>query len=124
MLISGGGFDELIGEGGDDIFVGSDGEDHFDGGSGFDWATYKIDTYGVTADLLVNDFIEPPVTPSNAGILDRFAVVEGLSGSAFADILRGDDADAAEILQAGARGSVLDQTSPSSPACRRCSARA
>jgi Ca2+-binding RTX toxin-like protein len=108
-MIGGGGFDEMLGEGGDDIFVGSEGEDHFDGDSGFDWTTYKNDTQGVTVDLLVNDFVEPPTTPSNAGILDRFAFVEGLSGSAHADILRGDDQEAADILVAGARGSVLDQ---------------
>ncbi len=81
----------MLGEGGDDIFVGSEGEDHFDGGSGFDWATYKFDRFGVTVDMLVNDLIEPPVAPSNAGIMDRFAFTEGLSGSAFADFLRGDD---------------------------------
>jgi len=107
VLISGGGFDELIGEGGDDIFTGSDGEDHFDGGSGFDWASYKFDKYGVTADMIVNDFVVPPVVNSNAAMMDRFAFTEGLSGSAFADFLRGDDADAVEILQAGWTGSVL-----------------
>ena len=47
------------------------------------------------------------MTPSNQGILDRFADVEGLSGSAFADVLRGDDADAAEIGVAGPLNSVL-----------------
>ena len=108
VLISGGGFDELIGEGGDDIFSGSDGEDHFDGGSGFDWAIYKFDRYGVTVDMNVNDFVEPPVAASSAGVMDRFAQTEGLSGSAFADVLRGDNADATQILQAGAYGSVLN----------------
>src|SRR5690606_16295636 len=72
VLISGGGFDELIGEGGDDIFTGSDGEDHFDGGSGVDWASYKFDERGVTADMIVSDLVEPPVATSNAGIMDRF----------------------------------------------------
>ncbi|MDM0018336.1 peroxidase family protein [Variovorax saccharolyticus] len=107
VLISGGGFDELIGEGGDDIFTGSDGEDHFDGGSGFDWASYKFDKYGVTANMVVNDFIELGITPSTAGILDRFAFTEGLSGSAFSDFLRGDNEDATLIAQAGFHGSVL-----------------
>ncbi|MDM0024029.1 peroxidase family protein [Variovorax saccharolyticus] len=111
VMISGGGFDELIGEGGDDIFTGSDGEDHFDGGSGFDWANYKFDKYGVSVDMIVSDLIEPPVAPSNAGIMDRFAFTEGLSGSAFADVLRGDDADATEIAQAGFYGSVLTNIS-------------
>ena len=66
-----------------------DGSDHFSGG-GFDWASYASDPLGVSADLLVSDFIEPPVTASNQGILDGYAEVEGLVGSAFSDILRGD----------------------------------
>ncbi len=107
VFITGGGFDEVDGEGGDDIMVLSDGEDHFAGGGGFDWASYANDPFGVTADLLVNDLFEPPVTPSNQGILDRFAEVEGLSGSSFSDVLRGDDADAAEIGVAGALNGEL-----------------
>ena len=108
VLVGGGGFDEFIGEGGDDIMIGGEGEDHFDGGSGFDWGLYKFDRFGVTVDMLVSDLFEPPVAPSNAGILDRFAFTEGLSGSAFGDFLRGDDADADAIANTnGARGSVL-----------------
>ena len=107
VFITGGGFDEADGEGGDDIMVFSDGEDHFGGGGGFDWASYKFERLGVSADLNVNDLIEPPVTPSASGILDRFADVEGLSGSAFSDILRGDDATAADIDIAGPLNGVL-----------------
>ena len=109
VFVGGGGFDEMLGEGGDDIFVGSEGEDHFDGDSGFDWVTFKNDTRGVTADMLVSDIIEPPIAPSNAGILDRYAFVEGLSGSALSDFLRGDDADAVDIAAGGAQGSLLTQ---------------
>ncbi|MCO6060363.1 heme peroxidase, partial [Pseudomonas sp. MOB-449] len=108
VFITGGGFDEVDGEGGDDIMVFSDAEDHFGGGSGFDWASYAADQLGVTADLLVNDLFEPPVAASNQGILDRFAQVEGLSGSASGDILRGDDADAAEIGTGDAQDSTLN----------------
>ncbi|SFP54598.1 Ca2+-binding protein, RTX toxin-related [Geopseudomonas sagittaria] len=107
VFIGGGGFDEVIGEGGDDIMVGSEGADHFDGNSGFDWVSYEHDGLGVKADLIVNDALEPPVTPSNAGALDRFAEVEGLSGSAHADILRGDNADANLIANSTPQGSVL-----------------
>ena len=112
MLIAGGGFDELIGEGGDDILVGSDGEDHFDGGSGFDWASYKFDPFGVTVDMIVSD-----LDRAAGGALERRASwtaspSEGLSGSAFADVLRGDDADAAEIAQAGARRQRAHQHRP------------
>ncbi|WP_077525000.1 peroxidase family protein, partial [Metapseudomonas resinovorans] len=109
VFVGGGGFDEMIGEGGDDIFFGSEGADHFDGGSGFDWVSYKFDPFGVLADMIVDDFFEPPVPASNAGIFDRFAFVEGLSGSEFGDVLRGDNADAAEIAENGPLGSVLTQ---------------
>jgi Ca2+-binding RTX toxin-like protein len=121
IFVGGGGFDEMIGEGGDDIFVGSDAQDNMDGMSGFDWVTYKNDLYGVTVDLSLASLAQPhgntpnantgpfsPVAASPASILDRFAEVEGLSGSKYADILHGDDVDATTILDhAGATGSAL-----------------
>ncbi|MCO6055363.1 heme peroxidase, partial [Pseudomonas sp. MOB-449] len=117
VFIGGGGFDEMIGEGGDDIFVGSDAQDKMDGMSGYDWVTYKNDNIGVTVDLAlaaflgigeVGDHIAFPVAQSPASIFDRFAEVEGLSGSDFADILRGDDVDPATIVNhGGATGSAL-----------------
>src|SRR5262249_58275386 len=87
---------------------GGEGGDLCGGGPGLGWAGYKFDRLGVPADLLVSALFEPPVAPSNAGILDRFAFTEGLSGSAFGDFLRGDDADADAIANTnGAQGSVL-----------------
>ncbi|HEX7891068.1 MAG TPA: peroxidase family protein, partial [Ramlibacter sp.] len=106
VFITGGGFDEVDGEGGDDIMVFSDGEDHFGGGGGFDWASYEADPLGVKADLLISDRIEPPVTASNQGVLDRYTEVEGLSGSAHNDFLRGNNEDVAAI----ATGDALDGT--------------
>jgi Ca2+-binding RTX toxin-like protein len=118
IFVGGGGFDEMIGEGGDDIFVGSDAQDKMDGMSGFDWTTYKNDRFGVTVDMRLPIFapahgnpaaggVVQPVGQSPDSILDRFAEVEGLSGSAFADILRGDDQDATIIATITARGSIL-----------------
>ncbi|WP_223511134.1 peroxidase family protein [Pseudomonas sp. GL-B-19] len=121
IFVGGGGFDEMIGEGGDDIFVGSDAQDKMDGMSGFDWITYKNDKYGVTADLSLAALAQPhgnapnqnagifnPVGASPASILDRFAEVEGLSGSNFADVLKGDNVDADTIINhGGATGSAL-----------------
>jgi Ca2+-binding RTX toxin-like protein len=121
IFVGGGGFDEMIGEGGDDIFVGSDAQDKMDGMSGFDWITYKNDKVGVTADLSLAALAQPhgnapnqnagafnPVGASPASILDRFAEVEGLSGSSFGDVLKGDDVDADTIINhGGATGSAL-----------------
>ncbi|WP_085725895.1 peroxidase family protein [Pseudomonas sp. R37(2017)] len=121
IFVGGGGFDEMIGEGGDDIFVGSDAQDKMDGMSGFDWITYKNDKVGVTADLRLAALAQPhgntpnqnagvfnPVGASPASILDRFAEVEGLSGSSFGDVLKGDDVDAVTIVNhGGATGSAL-----------------
>ncbi|PVZ57188.1 heme peroxidase [Pseudomonas sp. B1(2018)] len=121
IFVGGGGFDEMIGEGGDDIFVGSDAQDKMDGMSGFDWITYKNDNVGVTADLRLAALAQPhgntpnqnagvfnPVGASPASILDRFAEVEGLSGSSFGDVLKGDDVDAVTIVNhGGATGSAL-----------------
>ncbi|UVL40522.1 heme peroxidase [Pseudomonas sp. B21-040] len=121
IFVGGGGFDEMIGEGGDDIFVGSDAQDKMDGMSGFDWVTYKNDKVGVTVDLSLAALAQPhgnapnqnagvfnPVGASPASILDRFAEVEGLSGSQFGDVLKGDDVDAVTIVNhGGATGSAL-----------------
>ncbi|WP_114714726.1 peroxidase family protein, partial [Rhizobium grahamii] len=120
IFIGGGGFDEMIGEGGDDIFTGSDAQDKMDGMSGFDWVTYLNDRFGVTVDLTLAALAQPhgapatnigafqPIGASPASILDRFAEVEGLSGSRYADVLRGDDVNADTIINhGGATGSAL-----------------
>ena len=99
--------DIMNAEGGDDIMVGSGGPgDKYLGASGFDWATFKNDTSGVDIDLDIRALNAAP-GPVAAGILARFSAVEGLSGSAFSDILTGDHANAATIATAGAQGSVL-----------------
>ncbi|MEJ5989219.1 peroxidase family protein [Ramlibacter sp. PS3R-8] len=90
VFITGEGFDEGEGEGGDDIMVMSDGQENWTGGGQFDWASYANDPFGVTGDLFINARAELPPTPSNQGIMDRFAEVEGLSGSHNSDYLRGD----------------------------------
>src|SRR5207245_1892461 len=100
--------DKFNAEGGDDIMVGSTGlGDRYIGGSGYDWATFKDDAIGVTIDFIDRFFDQPPVPGSGASALARFDVVEGLSGSAFGDVLSGDNVDAAALAVAGAQGSVL-----------------
>jgi Ca2+-binding RTX toxin-like protein len=111
VFLGDGGFDEFLGEGGDDIMVGSSGPNKMKGMSGFDWATFKDDGFGVSIDMRIDAFNEAPTAPSSSSIMNRFAQVEGLSGSQHGDILRGDDADAAEIATAGFTGSVLTNIS-------------
>ena len=123
VFITGGGFDEVMtAKAATTSWSAPTGEDHFDGGGGFDWGSYKHDRFGVTVDMLVSDLIEPPVAPSNAGHAGPLRLRRGgLSGSAFGDILRGDDADAAEIDVAGTLKQRAHQASPSSTGCRSCS---
>ena len=116
VFLGDGSTDEFIGEGGDDIFVGSAGINKMDGMSGFDWATYKDNpmvagpngqpSFGVYADLLLDALDAGPVPPNQA-TLDQYAAVEGISGSAFDDILYGSDVTAADMPTEGKRGSVL-----------------
>lgn len=113
VFLGDGGFDEFIAEGGDDIMVGSPGVGKLIGMSGFDWATYKDNTSGVNADFFRLAFDENPVPPQNSA-LDVYEAVEGMSGSAFNDILSGSDEDITTLVPlaqggaAGYLGSVLD----------------
>jgi Ca2+-binding RTX toxin-like protein len=107
IYIGSGLADIMNAEGGDDIMVGSSGPgDKYLGASGFDWATFKDDPFGVSIDMTIRALDAGPV-PAAAGILARFAAVEGLSGSAHNDFLQGDNADAITIPTAGLQGSVL-----------------
>ncbi len=93
VFIPGLGDDDYDAESGDDVMVGGIGIQRFEGVNGFDWATYFNDVSGVEADFFLRAFDETPIPPSPQTIQDRFDQVEGLSGSAHADILRGGDAD-------------------------------
>ncbi len=79
--------DTLIGDGFDNTFQGNLGADHIDGGAGFDYASYFNATMGVTASL-ANSAIN---TGEAAG--DTYVQIEGLTGSAFADVLVGNGGD-------------------------------
>jgi Ca2+-binding RTX toxin-like protein len=117
IFIGRGENDKFQAEGGDDIMFGSPGMgDRYIGGSGFDWASFKSisETFlwgvnqGVTIDIR-GRFFDQPVAPGGPNALSRFDIVEGLSGSSFADYLQGDDEDATSLRTAGALGSVLTQ---------------
>ncbi|MBA4174638.1 MAG: heme peroxidase, partial [Hyphomicrobium sp.] len=93
VLIATGGNADFDAETGDDIMVGGLGTDRFFGQFGFDWASYSNDPVGLEADMNLRLFAPPALPGSPGAILDRYAQTEALSGSAFSDILRGDDAD-------------------------------
>ncbi|MEM8740615.1 MAG: calcium-binding protein [Pseudomonadota bacterium] len=94
--LGGAGDDELLGRIGDDLLRGDDGNDRLMGGTGadllvggegIDLAVYDEASFGVLVDLLS--------IGRNTGeaIGDRFAGIEGIEGSQFADTLYGDNAD-------------------------------
>jgi Ca2+-binding RTX toxin-like protein len=109
--------DEMIGEGGDDTFVASDAQDKMDACPFIE----HLQERQVRRDRRHGRSLFSPyhAVPNAAGdivgavaqsadsIYDRFAEVEGLSGSAFADFLRGDEQNAAIIANITARGSIL-----------------
>src|SRR5262245_18270621 len=88
--------------------VGSTGAgDRYIGASGYYWATFKDDAFGVTIDLIDRLCDQPPQPALGASTLAWFDGEEGLSGSQFGDVIRGDDEDATTLPTVGARGSVL-----------------
>ncbi|WP_460894921.1 peroxidase family protein, partial [Ramlibacter monticola] len=100
--------DRMFGEGGDDIMIGNGGSvDRYLGGSGFDWANFKHPTLGAVADMNLRVFNPTAATEVVPNTGARFSFVEGMSGSAFSDVLVGDDVDSVGILVAGFTGSVL-----------------
>jgi beta-lactam-binding protein with PASTA domain/Ca2+-binding RTX toxin-like protein len=99
-------------EGGDDIMVGTVLPTHrFEGMLGFDWATYRGETIAVDADMLITGAVAANA-PLNE-LRDRFDNTEGLSGTNFDDLLRGDDRANADLvndpLTGVANGHVLTQ---------------
>lgn len=90
------GEDTLFGLGGDDILVGGSGADVLDGGAGTDTASYEDATAGIRADLLKSF--------ANLGDAagDRYVSIENLTGSAFDDMLSGNNGRNVLIGGAGA----------------------
>ena len=98
VFIGDGETDKFNGEGGDDIMVGSAGlGDRYLGGSGFDWATFKDDPFGVTIDIIDRFFDQPPVPGPARRSWPASTSWKACRARRIADILRGDDADAAAL---------------------------
>ena len=87
-------------EGGDDIMVGNVVPTHrFEGMLGWDMVTYRGETVFVDADMLITGAIavNAPLNENR----DRYDLVEGLSGTNFNDLLRGDNRLAADLINDG-----------------------
>ena len=95
VFIGGKGDDKYLGEGGTDIAVIGEGNDTYVGGLGFDFATYVRDPLPAFGDLSLPPAVAGAVAGAGGGGLanprDRFSRVEGLSGGAADDHLRGDN---------------------------------
>jgi Ca2+-binding RTX toxin-like protein len=91
VMVSGGADTDFDSESGDDIMVGGMGTDRFEGMFGFDWVSHDGLPTGITTDMNLRVFDQPPLPGSPAGLGDRYDNVEGLSGTEHADILRGTD---------------------------------
>ena len=98
VLIGGVSGDRMQGFSGDDIMVGEGGFDRFEGGLGFDWASFELEDHGVSIDMNLRVFVDPPDFLGDDAIRSRFVETEAASGTAFADFLRGTDAGAANPL--------------------------
>ncbi len=103
IAIAGPGDMDFDMEGGDDIMVGNVLPTHrFEGMLGFDWATYRGETIAVDADMLVTGAtaVNAPLNENR----DRYDLIEGLSGTNFNDLLRGDNRTAADLIDDGLTG--------------------
>ena len=89
----------LRGGAGDDLLEGRRGADTLEGGTGFDTASYEHSVVGVTVSLLTG------LSLSGDAAGDTFLSIEGLRGSAFADMFSGDGN--ANTLEGGAGDDAL-----------------
>jgi Ca2+-binding RTX toxin-like protein len=92
--------DTLIGDADRNFFAGSGGGDAYFGGAHFDTVGYGGANGAVTADLAV------PANNTGQAAGDTYDSIEGLGGSAFGDVLRGDGND--NLLIGGAGADALD----------------
>ncbi|GIT93233.1 hypothetical protein JANAI62_37230 [Jannaschia pagri] len=90
----------IRGGGGDDTLEGGAGGDTLDGEDGSDTASYERSGARVVINLEAN------FEAGGDAAGDTLISIENLRGSAFSDILRGDDA--ANVIEGGADGDVID----------------
>jgi Ca2+-binding RTX toxin-like protein len=96
-------------EGGDDLMSQNAAVDRNAGAGGFDWAFHQYDTVGADDDMAINNNLPGLPLPVVVN-RDRWQETEADSGSAFDDIIKGDDAVPSTVGGGGFTGcDVLDQ---------------
>ncbi|NER25519.1 MAG: calcium-binding protein, partial [Symploca sp. SIO1C2] len=81
--------DTLIGDDGNNWLWGNDGADYFDGGEGRDIVVFNNEKFAITADLSQNRATH--INDAGVEVVETLINIENLIGSAFDDILIGDD---------------------------------
>ena len=103
------GQNDYSAEGGDDIMTANSAVDLYSGAAGFDWVIHQYDTVAADDDMNINNNligVPLPVVVNR----DRWQETEAVSGSAFNDVIRGDNAVPSTVGGAGFTGcDVLDQ---------------
>ncbi|MFC5930657.1 heme peroxidase [Cryobacterium melibiosiphilum] len=103
------GANDYDGEGGDDIVTSNATIDRYALAAGFDWVSHQYDTVAADDDMKINNNLAGVLLPVVTN-RDRWQEVEANSGSAFNDVIRGDDAVPSTVGGAGFSGcDVLDQ---------------
>lgn len=105
-LFGGAGNDILRGGDGDDKLIGGEGVDHFNGGDGVDEVDYYWTDEAVQAVQGVGVDLENSSLNTGDAAGETHTDIENISGTSFADILRGNAAD--NLLQGHAGDDVLD----------------
>jgi len=95
VLYGSSSIDEISGLNGNDQLYGYEGDDVINGGAGKDWAKYNDDISGVIVDLSTGSATD------GWGDADTLIDIERIDGSAFNDIIYGDDGDNLLRGQAG-----------------------
>lgn len=102
-ILGGSGNDRLTGDAGDNLLAGGAGDDVLDGGAGLDIASY--DDYNFQTSVRV-DLRNAVQTDLGGRGTDTFISIEGVRGTAFGDILIGNDKD--NLFIGGAGDDVID----------------
>ncbi len=84
------GADQLFGYDGDDVLLGGGGADTLNGGDGLDFVSYKDSNQGIGVSV---DLSQNTATNDGFGTSDTFVSIENITGSDYADWIKGDDND-------------------------------